>query len=229
MTGKNVWVVRFLLTAIMAVGLAVSGCGNDGQNGQDGQDGMDGMDGQDGEQGPPGGPAPGPGDVIDITDPFFFELLVELGEPLVAEITDAAAASEPVVDFTLKTAGGADVTGLPVDTISFTFVRLVPEVVETSPPRTFPSHWESYINTNEVPRTMPPLTSPDLLDTAQQTSSDSAGTLVDNGDGSYRYTFATDVTIVDASLTHRTGFEIRIDDAINPDNPTFTFVPDGSP
>ncbi len=58
MTGKNVWVVRFLLTAIMAVGLAVSGCGNDGQNGQDGQDGMDGMDGQDGEdgsQGPPGG------------------------------------------------------------------------------------------------------------------------------------------------------------------------------
>jgi OmcA/MtrC family decaheme c-type cytochrome len=58
---------------------------------------------------------------------------------------------------------------------------------------------------------------------------------VDNGDGQYSYTFATDITNVtdpievpyEPSLTHRVGFEIRINAAINPNNPTLDFVPDG--
>ena len=54
MTGKNVWIGRFLLALIMALGLAVSGCsGNDGPAGPEGPPGPEGPEGPPAE---PGGP-----------------------------------------------------------------------------------------------------------------------------------------------------------------------------
>jgi hypothetical protein len=54
MIDKNVWVGRFLLSAIMALGIAVSGCsGNEGAQGPEGPEGPEGPPGEPGE---PGGP-----------------------------------------------------------------------------------------------------------------------------------------------------------------------------
>ena len=60
------------------------------------------------------------------------------------------------------------------------------------------------------------------------TENGSLGQFVDNGDGTYQYTFAKNITNdvdipYDATLTHRVGFEIRgLAPAINP---TYTFQP----
>ena len=140
---------------MMAFSVAVTGCGDDGQSGQDGgrRTGRPGEDRKDRKdpQGPPGGTPPGPGDVVDISDPAIEELLAEsLGEPLVAEITDVTVSSPPVVDFTLKTEGGADVTGLDPESVSGTFVKLVAAAAGKR------SHWVSYIHgqeTGDMPKT----------------------------------------------------------------------------
>ena len=52
MTGKNIWVGRFLLSVIMAFGLAVSGC--DSSSGSDGAEGPAGPEGPEGPEGPAG-------------------------------------------------------------------------------------------------------------------------------------------------------------------------------
>ena len=233
MAGKNVWVGRFLLSAIMALGLAISGCGNDGAQGVQGPEGPEGPAGPEGPEGPPGGTAPGPEDVVDISNPALEEFLVSFGEALVAEITDVTVSSPPVAEFTLATQGGAAVTGLDVESVEFTFVKLV---VPSDP--NLRSRWVSYVNEFENARPDNETASPNLLEKALHVAADVGGTLVDNGDGSYEYTFATDVTNVtepvpvtyEPTLTHRAGLELRIDpdDVLNPDNPTYTFVPDGS-
>ena len=242
---NNSLVTRFLLSAMMALALAVSGCsgdgaagangadGTDGADGADGTDGTDGTDGMDGQDGKPGGTPPGAGDVVDISNPALEEFLVSFGEPLVAEITDVTVSSPPVASFTLFTQGGAAVTGLDVESVEFTFVKLV---VPSDP--TLRSYWVSYVNVFEDALPDNETASPNVLSKALQAAADVGGTLVDLGDGSYVYTFSTDVTNVtspvavayDETLTHRAGLELRIDpdDVLNPDNPTFTFVPDGS-
>jgi OmcA/MtrC family decaheme c-type cytochrome len=248
--------IRFCLTAMMAFSLAVTGCGNDGQNGQDGQDGQDGDDGMDGEQGPPGpagppgGTPPGAGDVVDISNPATEELLNSFGDPLVAEITDVTVSSPPVVDFTLKTEGGADVTGLNPEFVSGTFVKLVAAAAGKR------SHWVSYMHeqeTGDMPKTCKlgdeegnlcsvdddcpvgtcTVDSPAVPDDPGARQADNGGgSLVDNGDGSYTFTYTADPTTStdptwEPNLTHRAGLEIRINDTLNPDNPTFDLVPDG--
>ena len=54
-----------------------------------------------------------------------------------------------------------------------------------------------------------------------------SGTLVDNGDGTYQYTFKTDITkvpnVYNAALTHRVGFEIR--GLAQANNAAYTFQP----
>ena len=79
--------IRFCLTAVMAFSIAVTGCGNDGQNGQDGEDGAPGVPGPPGPPGPPGDGEPGPGDVVDLSDPVDLALIEAIGKPLVVEIT----------------------------------------------------------------------------------------------------------------------------------------------
>ena len=65
MTAKDVWVGRFVLSAIMAFGLAVSGCSSsDGKDGAQGPEGPEGPAGPAGPEGPEGPPGMGP-DAID--------------------------------------------------------------------------------------------------------------------------------------------------------------------
>jgi OmcA/MtrC family decaheme c-type cytochrome len=242
--------LRVWLTVLAsAVLLGVAGC--DGDDGDDGARGPAGSDGDTGlacwdlnENGIKDFPeedtngdgeidvldcrAPGAGGGLDLSNPDVVDALVAAGEPIVAVIDSIAINSAPVVDFRVTNAAGSPLSGLPASAVSFTLVKLLPAADGE------PKRWQSYLNSFEEAETGTP--SPNLLERALQAGTDSGGTLVDNGGGRYTYTFATDVTNVtdpvevsyEPSLTHRVGLEIRINSAINPDNPTLDFVPDGT-
>jgi OmcA/MtrC family decaheme c-type cytochrome len=236
------WVV--LLASAALLGLA--GCdGDDGDDGQDGSDGDPGLACWDlNENGIKDFPeedtngdgvidvidcrAPGADGSLSLGNPETLEMLVEKGEPIVGEIESIEIDSAPVVTFSLATADGTPLNGLSAEAISFTLAKLLP-ATDGEPVR-----WQSYINAYEEARDGTP--SPNLLDRALQAGRDIGGELVANGGGKYTYTFATDVANVtdpievsyEPGLTHRVGFEVRIDEAINPDNPTLDFVPDGT-
>jgi OmcA/MtrC family decaheme c-type cytochrome len=131
-----------------------------------------------------------------------------------AEITDASVSSPPVIKFRLRDDNGNAVRNLPASSIAFTIAKLVPGTDGNA------SAWQSYIN--------------QLDDGAVQATRESGadGKLVDHGDGTYTYTFATDITKVtdpvsvpyNANLTHRVSFEIR--GFVPVDNPSYDFRPD---
>jgi len=168
-------------------------------------DGDDGNDGAPGEQGPPG-PAT-PVDAGDATD-------------IEATIDGVTIASPPVVNFSLADGSGAPVVGLQPGSISFYIARLTPGTNGNA------SFWQSYINRVESAGAGP---WPGTEDQVQATSENgSNGMLDDNGDGSYQYTFATDIANVpgvpyNPDLTHRVSFEIR--GLVPVLNPTYDFQP----
>ena len=171
--------------------------------------GDDGAPGPAGPPGPPGPPPPPP--VIDATDAASIE----------AEITSVTVSSPPVVEFALQETGGTPVVNLPASAISFKVAKLVPGTDGNA------SAWQSYLNVIEQPGV-----GPGTEEKAQATTENgSNGTLVDNGDGSYQYTFATDIANVtdpvpvsfDPNLTHRVTFEIRGFAPVR--NPSFDFRP----
>jgi len=166
-------------------------------------------DGSDGNDGAPGAPAPPPG--VDIGN----------ATEINAAITGVTIASPPVVDFTLTDGNGNAVKNLPASSISFTIAKLIPGTDGNA------SAWQSYINTTEQPGV-----GPGTEAKVQATSeSGSAGTFVDNNDGSYRYTFSFDINNVtdpipvgyQPTLTHRVSFQIR--GFVPVDNPAFDFRP----
>ena len=151
-----------------------------------------------GDTGPPGPPGPSvPPPTTDAAD----------ATEIHAEITNVSIASSPVVDFMLADQNGNAVTGLEASSISFKLAKLVPGTDGNA------SAWQSYINVLEDPGVGPGTES--KLQAA--TENGSAGTLVDNNDGTYVYTFLIDVTNVTEpvpiayvdTLTHRVSFEIR--------------------
>ena len=163
-------------------------------------------DGDDGAQGPPG-PTTG----VDISN---------AGE-INAVITGVRIASPPVVDFSLDDGNGNSVRNLPAEAIGFQIAKLVPGTDGNA------SYWQSYINSIEEPG-VGPGTEPKVR---ASTENGAAGELIDNEDGSYTYTFATDVAAVtepievsyDPGLTHRVTFEIRGFAPVN--NPIYDFRP----
>lgn len=148
-----------------------------------------------------------------------------------AVITNVKIASLPVVEFQLTNETGNPVTGLPANYISWVFAKLVPGTDGN------PGYWQSYINDIEQPG-VGPGTEAKLQAT---TEPGTAGTLVEVSNGSYKYTFATDVTNVTfperveyiPTITHRVSFEIRTPfgaPAFAPvRNPFFDFRPSGGP
>jgi len=168
-------------------------------------DGDDGNDGAPGPQGPPG-PAT-PVDAGDATD-------------IEATIDGVTIASPPVVNFSLADGSGAPVVGLEPGSISFYIARLTPGTNGNA------SFWQSYINRVESAGAGP---WPGTEDQVQATSENgSNGMLDDNGDGSYQYTFATDIANVpgipyNPDLSHRVSFEIR--GLVPVVNPTYDFQP----
>ncbi|TVP84166.1 MAG: hypothetical protein EA347_11170, partial [Thioalkalivibrio sp.] len=127
------------------------------------------------------------------------------GSPgLKATINEVTISSTPVVDFTVIDERGFAVPG--ITQASFTIAKLVPGQDGDS------SAWQSYINRVEQPGTGDwPGTEPQI-----QAIAESNGRLQDNGDGTYRYTFATDLSTVteplavgyQPELTHLVGLQL---------------------
>lgn len=159
-------------------------------------------------------PAPPP-----IQQPLPPNLYTEATEAT-ATITGVTIASPPVVTFQVVDGNGVALTGLTASNVRFHIAKLVPGSNGDS------SHWQSYINRLEEPNV-----NPGNGAMIQATSeSGSSGTLVDNGDGTYTYTFATDITNVtsplavtyEPTLTHRVAMQFG---GGVPTNPTYDFVP----
>ncbi|HSC64866.1 MAG TPA: OmcA/MtrC family decaheme c-type cytochrome [Caldimonas sp.] len=118
-------------------------------------------------------------------------------EPTVT-ITSVTIASPPVVTFSVIDGFGRPVVGLGntsksstatvagYTNLSFALAKLVPATGGS------PSKWVSYIVT-----TVPSTTS---AAAPNRPSTDNTGTLVDNRDGTYRYTFYRDVTTISAQV-----------------------------
>jgi OmcA/MtrC family decaheme c-type cytochrome len=185
-------------TLLTIVMLALGACSGD-----------DGNNGPPGPQGPPGPPGPGAGS-INIAD----------ATEINATIDEVVIASPPMMRFSLADGTGRPVVGLPASAIGFMIAKLVPGADGNA------SVWQSYINRIETPGAGP---WPGTEDQVQATTENGAdGMLVDNGDGSYEYTYATDVANVagvpyDPTLTHRASFEIR--GFVPVLNPNYTFQP----
>jgi len=216
------------LLTVLAVMVVVAGC--TGSTGATGATGPSGPTGPTGPSGPTG----------SVT-----ALDIGTAQQITATITSVTmptppAAVHPLVKFQLVNPAGEPLKGLKASSIYFAIAKLVPPGTQLAavPPQTTPpapsvsSQWQSYIyqTANPAPATSPP-TLP-VVGTAPQpqatTELGSSGTLVDNGDGTYQYTFAKDLSkdpavAYDATLTHRVGFEIR---GVAPANsPVYTFQP----
>jgi OmcA/MtrC family decaheme c-type cytochrome len=97
---------------------------------------------------------------------------------LTVTVTSASVNSPPVVNFTVTNQSGVGMTGLTSADLRFNIAKLIPGV------NGGPAIWQNYINrvVNGA------------VQGAQERSSTTFGTLVNHADGSYTYTFATDIT-----------------------------------
>ncbi|MGZ6099404.1 MAG: OmcA/MtrC family decaheme c-type cytochrome, partial [Myxococcaceae bacterium] len=118
-------------------------------------------------------------------------------------VTSVTIASPPVVKFKVTDASGAPIAGLGntsksstatvagLTNLAFAMAKLVP-TTDGSPP----SRWVSYMVTT-VPTTT-------AAAAPTRPSTDNTGTLVDNGDGTYVYTFYRDITQIKAQVAGMT-------------------------
>jgi OmcA/MtrC family decaheme c-type cytochrome len=119
----------------------------------------------------------------------------------VTGIAVPAGGGAPVVELRLTNDLVQGLTGLPAGDIRFTLAQLSPE----APGSGESSEWQSYIarSSNGVPNAQ------------ADAERGSAGTFVDNGDGTYQYTFAMALPdypagpAYDENSSHRLGIEIR--------------------
>jgi OmcA/MtrC family decaheme c-type cytochrome len=175
-------------------------------SGDDGQNGTDGTAGPAGPPGPPG-PSTGSGIPIDSTDRINIA---------VSGVAIPAGGGAPVVSFTLTNDIEQGLKDLPAGDIRFTLAQLSPGSDGGS------SEWQSYVTR----------TSGGIANAQADAERGSAGTFVDNGDGTYQYTFANDLDayaggpVFDGTKTHRLGIEIRGQAPIS-SNGIIDFVPVG--
>ena len=188
-----------LLTLALA---ALSGCNGGGSDGAAGPPGATG----------PAGPAGPPGANANVTVNLAKMSIEDVAATKFnATITGVTIASPPVVTFRVTDANGTPIVGLgstsksatatvaSYPNVAFTLAKLVPASNGS------PSRWVSYLVTT-VPTTT-------AAATATRPTTDSNGTLVDNGDGSYKYTFYRDITKVKdqvAAMT-LTGLNVAAD------------------
>jgi OmcA/MtrC family decaheme c-type cytochrome len=124
-----------------------------------------GEDGKDGAAGPSG----------------VFVAPVANATSLTIAITSAKVASRPVVNFKVIDQNGASVTGLAPGDLRFNIAKLVPGTYGN------PSNWQNYIYR----------ASGGVYGNQERSTTSSGyryGTLNDHGDGTYTYTFSTDIT-----------------------------------
>ncbi|HTV95548.1 MAG TPA: OmcA/MtrC family decaheme c-type cytochrome [Steroidobacteraceae bacterium] len=194
--------------ALLLLGALLAACS--GSTGPAGPAGATGATGPAGAQGPGAGVA-----ALDVTT----------ATAITGTITGVAInGGPPVVQFKLADENGVPLKGLPAADLGWGFAQLVPGQNGES------SQWNSYIYTTVTPSGCPDGVA--ACDTAPKTQatveSATSGALVDNGDGTYQYTFKTDITNVPnvtytATLTHRVAFEIR--GLAQANNAAYTFQP----
>jgi len=198
--------MRFLTFLLLAAALAFGGCsGDDGADGKNGKNGADGLDGQDGPPGP------------TVINAFQVSDETLAGLDVVSEITNIEIASPPRVTFTLATSTGVPITGIVPfweDSnryVRFSMTKLLPGTDGD------PDSWVSYTRDG----------------TTNEPDYDTGSSLIDNGDGSYEFTFLTDVTDVpgvpyEPTLTHRVAGQIGSRSvSLEPQNLFHDYVPGG--
>lgn len=172
--GKQAKTFGIIILFLVVITLALSGCsnGNDGATGAAGKDAATSVAAL---------------STTDLTALSFSQTD--------SKVTGVTIGSPPVVKFTLKDAAGRGITGLGftsksstatvagLTNIQFILAKLVPGTNGS------PSRWVNY-GVTSVPTTTAPTVVPRLPAT------DSNGTLKDNGDGTYEYTFYRDITKV---------------------------------
>jgi OmcA/MtrC family decaheme c-type cytochrome len=151
-------------------------------------------------------------------------LNVTTATAITGKILSVTIAGPPVVKFQLTDQNGNFLQGLPAADLGWAIAQLVPGQNGS------PSQWKSYIYATVPPAACPTAviacaTTPKIKAMVEAAAT---GTLVDNGDGSYQYTFKKDITtdpnvIYSALLTHRVGFEIR--GLAQANNAAYTFQP----
>jgi len=198
---------RVLVTAILLLGIVTAGCS--GTTGSAGPAGPAGASGATGATGTAGSSS---------------ALNVATATSITGTITSVAISGPPVVKFKLTDENGALLQGLPAADLGFAIAQLVPGQNGTS------SQWNSYIYGTVPPAACPAgvaacATTPEVQATVEAATT---GTLVDNGDGTYQYTFKKDITtdpnvVYSAALTHRVAFEIR--GLAQANNGAYTFQP----
>jgi OmcA/MtrC family decaheme c-type cytochrome len=151
-------------------------------------------------------------------------LNVTTATSITGQILSVTISGPPVVKFQLTDQNGAFLQGLPAADLGWVIAQLVPGQNGTA------SQWNSYIYGVVTPAGCPAgVTACDSAPQTQATTESGAtGTLVDNGDGTYQYTFKKDITtdpnvVYNAALTHRVGFEIR--GLVQANNADYTFQP----
>jgi len=175
----------------------------------------------------------------DATPPSPYPLPSD-GTALDFAIGGVQISSPPVVYFTVTNESGQPVVLTQDDVASgalrFGIAKLVPGSNGDA------DSWQSYINRLEEATPDVGLNGQAVLASAMQATMETrgnAGPLTQNADGSYRYTFATDITdpfqtmgvSYDPSLTHRLVMQVELELASGElvSNPYFDFAPDGSP
>ena len=190
------------IPTLILLGLVLAACSG-------GDNGADGAAGTAGPAGPPGPPGPSTGSGIPIDS-------VEEIHIAVSGIAIPTGGGAPTVNLTLTNDLEQGLKDLPAGDIRFTLAQLSPGSDGGS------SQWQSYITRS----------SGGIADAQADAERGSAGTFVDNGDGTYQYTFANDLTaypagpVFDGTKTHRLGIEIRGQAPIS-SNGIITFVPAG--
>lgn len=185
----------------------------DGSTGPAGPPGPPGADGTPGDPGPSGPPGSSTGTAVpyDSADKINVEI---------RSVAIPAGGGAPQLTMRLSDDLDFGLKDIPANTVSFTLAQL------SQPPATgASSEWQSYI------------TNSDVNDVQAATESATAGTFTDNGDGTYSYTFAQDLTAYpagptyDETKTHRLGVEIRtnrvLPENIPANNAPYDFVPAG--
>jgi OmcA/MtrC family decaheme c-type cytochrome len=173
----------------------------------DGKKGDPGPAGPAGPSGPQGPSGPSAGVPIDSAE------LINIG---VSSVVVPAGGGAPVVELALTNDLTQGLFGLPAGDIRFVISQLSPGTAGGS------SEWQSYITRD----------SGGIPDAQANTESASSGTWVDNGDGTYQYTFAQALTAYpagpayDETKSRRLGIEIRGQAPIS-SNGIYNFVPTG--